>query len=216
MRAAFFDLDRTLLDVNSGLHWAFAEHRAGHIRTSQLLRATLWSALYHLSLVDIERMYAEATSHYLGTRREVLEQRTHAWFAREMGHRLRPGARPVLAAHRAQGERLVLLTNSSCFEASMAARSFEMDDWIANHFPLDAEGRLRGTFERPLCYGHGKVQRAEQWAAHHGVALAESSFYTDSYSDLPMLERVAHPFVVAPDPRLRRVARQRGWPILQW
>jgi phosphoserine phosphatase len=68
----------------------------------------------------------------------------------------------------------------------------------------------------PFCYGPGKVQRAERWAAEHGVELEQSYFYTDSLSDLPMLERVGQPRIVNPDPRLRREANRRGWPILDW
>jgi phosphoserine phosphatase len=68
----------------------------------------------------------------------------------------------------------------------------------------------------PLCFGAGKVVAAEAWAARHGVDLADTTFYTDSYTDLPMLERVGRPVAVNPDPRLARTARRRGWPILRW
>jgi phosphoserine phosphatase len=64
-----------------------------------------------------------------------------------------------------------------------------------------------------VCYGQGKVVWAERFAAEHDVDLAASYFYTDSISDLPLLERVGHPVVVNPDLRLRRLARKRGWPL---
>ena len=60
------------------------------------------------------------------------------------------------------------------------------------------------------------MEVAEAWAKAVGVDLAQSAFYTDSTTDLPMLEKVARPFAVGPDPRLRRTARQRGWPVLDW
>ena len=60
------------------------------------------------------------------------------------------------------------------------------------------------------------MEVAETWARENGVDLAASSFYSDSSTDLPMLERVGHPFVVNPDPRLRLAARSRGWTILNW
>ena len=68
----------------------------------------------------------------------------------------------------------------------------------------------------PLCYGPGKVERAQAWATERGVDLGKSYFYSDSYSDAPMLRAVAYPRVISPDPRLSREARQRGWPVLQW
>jgi len=80
----------------------------------------------------------------------------------------------------------------------------------------DSAGLLTGEIEPTICYGAGKTARAERWAKEHGGSVAASWFYTDSLSDLPMLEVVERPRIVQPDPRLRRVAVQRGWPILDW
>jgi HAD superfamily hydrolase (TIGR01490 family) len=214
--AAFFDLDRTLIDVNSGVLYALYEYRAGRIRSLQMLESLLWTALYHLSLVDIEVAYRRALAHYRGERESVLLERTRAWFEQDVAHRLQPGARAALDEHGRQGHRTVLLTSSSCYMAQIVAGAWGLDDWIANGFPTDESGRLTGAIEAPFCYGSGKVARAEAWAEQHGADLALAYFYTDSLSDLPMLERVGHPRVVNPDPRLRRTARRRGWPILDW
>jgi len=110
----------------------------------------------------------------------------------------------------------VLLTSASAFAARAARDTWELDDFLSNDFPTDESGRLDGSFIAPLCYGAGKVQRARAWAEEHDVDLRRSYFYTDSYSDAPMLRVVGKPRVVSPDPRLSREARQRGWPILQW
>jgi phosphoserine phosphatase len=110
----------------------------------------------------------------------------------------------------------VLLTNSSSWEARAAADTWKLDAFITNHFNLDAQGCLLGTFEKPLCYGPGKVVRAERWATEHNVELTASYYYADSLSDVPMLARVGNPRVVSPDPRLARVARRRGWQIVNW
>jgi phosphoserine phosphatase len=72
---------------------------------------------------------------------------------------------------------------------------------------------LTGQVVPPVCYGTGKVVWAERFAEEHGVDLSASYFYTDSITDLPLLERVAHPVAVNPDPRLRRLAQKRGWPV---
>jgi phosphoserine phosphatase len=77
-------------------------------------------------------------------------------------------------------------------------------------------GRFTGVYVRPACYGAGKVTRAESFAVEHGIDLRQSYFYSDSYSDLPMLERVGQPRVVNPDPRLRRAAQRRGWSAESW
>jgi phosphoserine phosphatase len=67
-----------------------------------------------------------------------------------------------------------------------------------------------------LCFGQHKVRLAERWAERHNVDLATSTFYSDSYHDLPMLERVGTAVAINADARLRRHARRRGWPIHRW
>src|SRR5205085_6120811 len=67
-----------------------------------------------------------------------------------------------------------------------------------------------------LCFGHHKVALAERWAAEHAIDLGASYFYSDSYNDLPMLERVGNAIAINPDTRLRRHARRRDWRIATW
>ena len=78
------------------------------------------------------------------------------------------------------------------------------------------DGRFTGEVETPFCFGAGKVAVAEAWAARHDVDLDTSAFFTDSISDLPMLERVGEPVVVNPDLRLGWEARRRAWPVRRW
>ena len=214
--AAFFDLDRTLIDVNSGFTWAQHELRQGNVSRLQFMRAALWTGMYHLSLIDMERAFAQAVSHYRGEPRASLDARTCAWFAREVQGRLRPKAQRTIEEHRARGHQLVILTGSSCFEARAAAQAWGFDAWLANDLHTDEQGLLTGDFVRPMCYGEGKIVYAERWAMERGVSLEDSFFYSDSLSDLPMLERVGHARVVTPDPRLKQEARRRGWPVLAW
>jgi HAD superfamily hydrolase (TIGR01490 family) len=214
--AAFFDLDRTLLDMNSSTLWAMHELRQRRISVKQFGRVMVWNALYHLSLIDIETAYGVALAHYRGRFYEDLQEEARAWFLKDVAHHLRPGAERALRDHRAQGHPLVLLTSASSFAARAALDTWGMDHFLSNDFPTDDGGRLDGTFVAPLCYGPGKVERASSWAADHGVDLSRSYFYSDSYSDAPMLRAVGYPRVISPDPRLSREARQRGWPVLQW
>jgi HAD superfamily hydrolase (TIGR01490 family) len=214
--AAFFDMDRTLIEVNSGLLYALYERREGRLGRWQLVRSGFWTLLYHLSLIDMERAYARALAHYRGTPEALVVERTRAWFAAEVASRLLPGARAALDEHRERGHPRILLTNSSSYAAREATAAWALDGWLANSFELDLGGCLTGLYERPLCYGQGKVVRALSWAEERGVRLEHSYFYTDSFSDRQMLEAVGYPRVVNPDPRLKRLARQRGWPVLDW
>jgi phosphoserine phosphatase len=108
-----------------------------------------------------------------------------------------------------------MLTSSSSYQADYACQAWGLDHWIANRFPTE-DGRLLGTYQKPLVYGHGKVIYAEAWARKAGVELSRSYFYTDSYSDLPMLQAVGYPRVVNPDPKLRAHAEKNKWVLLDW
>ena len=81
---------------------------------------------------------------------------------------------------------------------------------------MDEQRNFTGRPEQPLCLGDGQVARAERLAREQGFRLEDAVFYTDSMSDLPLLERVAEPVAVNPDPRLRRIAEKRGWRIETW
>jgi HAD superfamily hydrolase (TIGR01490 family) len=216
MTAAFFDLDRTLIDCNSGVLYARFERRGKRISRRQLAMGLTFGVLYHFDMVDIDAAMGKALEHYKGVTDEELRERTRVWFADEVVDRLRPGARRALDAHRGLGHPLVMLTNSSCYMADIATEVFGLDDWLANSFVVDGDGRLTGEFEKPLCYGAGKAERALKWATERGEDLAECYFYTDSLSDLPMLEAVGMPRVVHPDPKLKREAKRRGWTIEDW
>ncbi len=216
MTAAFFDMDRTLLRVNSGTLWAKHELLAGNISPRQFGRVAIWNVLYHLSVIDIETAFTEAVAHYRGKEYDALQREAKRWFLADVAHHLRPGASRALEEHRAQGHPVVLLTSASAFASRVAAATWGLDDYLCNDFPTDDEGKLVGTFSTPLCYGAGKVFHASAWAAERGIDLSACYFYTDSLTDLPMLEAVGYPRVVDPDPRLSRVAKARRWPVLDW
>lgn len=214
-RAAFFDLDGTLLTVNSAGLWVRRERRLGRLRRRQVALAAGWFALYKLGLLDIERAMAEAAGTVAGELEETLRRTTSAWYEEEVSRHAAPKAFEAVERHRAAGDLLVLLTSSTLWTGECAARQFGLHEVLCNRFEVQ-DGRLTGRVERPLCYGPGKVTLAERLCERHGIDPGESSFYTDSYTDLPMLLRVREPRVVSPDPRLRLEARRRDWPVLEW
>lgn len=213
---AFFDMDRTLLAVNTGSLWIRAEVRGGHLSKRQALRGLWHIGRYHLGFSAIEPVIEDAVRLLAGTPETDLDARTLAFYHREVAHRVRPGAPAVVADHRGQGHRLALLTTSSNYLARPVADALGIGDILCSRFAVDATGDFTGEPVRPLCYGAGKVVLAEAYAETHGVDLADCWFYSDSASDLPMLERVGHPVAVHPDPRLTRRARKARWPIVQW
>ena len=213
--AAFFDLDGTLLTVNSADLWVRRERRLGRITGWQLARAALWLGGYKLGVLDMEGALRAALGTLRGVEESFIRAETHAWWRDEVRQHVAPGSRGVLEEHRKRGDLLVLLTSSSRYASEMAREEFGLDVTLCQGYEV-RDGRFTGAPLRPLCYAAGKVEVAEAWASEQGVDLAKSAFYSDSSTDVPMLERVGQPFAVHPDPRLRMIARRRGWPMLDW
>lgn len=213
---AFFDLDRTLIAFNSALAYARWEHRAGRLSWARLAQSAAWMGLYHLSLVDLTRAFEAAVGFYRGVVSAELALRTREWFEAELEGALLPAALREIERHRAAGHRVVLLSSTSSYLCEVVVERWGFDDGLANRFVVDGEGRLTGEAVRPLCYGDGKLEHARDYARRVGATLGACWFYTDSYSDRAVLEVVGEPRVVNPDPRLRRLARRRGWPVADW
>jgi HAD superfamily hydrolase (TIGR01490 family) len=212
---AFFDLDKTLLSVNSATLWVKRELREGTITKRDALRAAFWVALYELGFARMELVILRAVAQQRGRReREVIRQTLQFW-RDEVAMTLRPGARDAVARHRAKGDLVFLLTSSTNYLAAPLADELQLDGFLANRFEVE-DGAFTGRAVLPICYGQGKVEHARGIAAKVNIPLEECFFYTDSYSDLPMLLAVGHPVVVHPDPRLRRFALRRGWPVEDW
>lgn len=214
---AFFDLDWTLLDTDSRSMYAQYEWKLGRLSASQWFRQELWLGMQRLSFLDASRRAQErALRHWQGLSACAIKNEVERWFRAELASRLRPGGARALSFHRERGDLLVLLSNTSSYIAAAAAQSWGLDAFVASGVVADASGRLTGRCEAPPCYGAGKVERARRFAEERGLSLTGTHFYTDSYSDLPMLDAVSHPCVVNPEPALRFVARRRGWPVEDW
>ena len=223
MGVIFLDLDSTLIDLNSSKVWVGEMYRAGSIRLSQLLRASWTLARYRLGATDISGALEGAIRELKGWPADEFAAQLLTLADRVVDAHLRPEVRPLCAAYRARGERLVILSSASQILVDRVAERLALDAAIGNRFAVDDEGALSGALDGPLVFGAEKIDRAREFllaqdAAEesHRFTLEESAFYSDSYADLPLLERVGRPRVVCPDQRLHRAARARAWPVLNW
>jgi len=216
MAIAFFDLDKTLLAVNSGSLWIRRELALGHITRVQAMRATLWLARYHMGFVPMQDALVQAMSHLQGTDEQPIRERTIRFYEELVRSQYRPGALRAVEEHRSAGDRLVLLTSSSGYMAELVARDLTLDAVLCNRLEVDAAGVYTGRPLGEVCFGDGKRSYAQAYASQAGVPLSACAFYTDSYSDLPVMEVVGRPVAVHPDRRLRREALRRGWPVVDW
>ena len=212
----FFDLDKTLLEVNSGSEWARHEFAAGRITIWQAVQAVVWLLFYHFFGADMTKPLRLAMKSLEGVPENDLIERSDAFYETHITGRLRPGARQVLADHRSKGDSLVLLTSSSVYLARKIQKELGLDGYLATSLGVDRDGVLTGGPGGEICFGPGKVVLAKKFLEDTGGTLEQSVFYTDSYSDLPMLAAVGRPVAINPDPRLKKEALRRGWEVYDW
>ena len=150
-----------------------------------------------------------------GTTEDAIRKRCREFWTEEVQFEIRDTARKTIEAHRKEGNILVLLTSSSNYLAELLAQELGFEHVLCNTF-LAKDGVLTGVVNEPLCFGQGKVTHAKQLAQRLNIALEDCYFYTDSFSDLPVLQCVGYPIVVSPDARLKREAKSNGWVVEQW
>ena len=214
VKAAFFDMDKTLVRVNTGelyVKWRFSRGESG---VADVARTAWWSLQYTLGLVDAGAVSAYAARTLTGREEKSFADECREWYSAMVRQHLTEHARREVQRRKDEGMVPVVLTGSSPYAAGPLAEELGIEHVISSRLCV-VNGRFTGEMEA-LCYGARKCERADVWAAQHGVDVAASAFYTDSISDLPMLERVAEPRVINPDPRLARIARARHWPIEIW
>ncbi len=212
---AFFDVDKTILGVNSASLWVQRELRAGNMRRRDAARAAFWLGAYHLGYANIDELITEAVRSLKGKRERDVIDRTMDFYREEIAGAVRPAAQAAIDHHKRKGDLVFLLTSSSNYLMAPLSDLLQIDGFLANRF-VAVDGVFTGEAYAPLCFGAGKVAHAQTVADKVGVRLDECAFYTDSASDIPMLEAVAEPVAVDPDPWLRQVANRRGWRIERW
>ncbi|MBL0220493.1 MAG: HAD family hydrolase [Myxococcales bacterium] len=212
--AALFDMDNTLLRVDTGMSWTKFLYRRGELPKKMVAKAVYWSALYKLAVLDMEAVFTKLCLDLAGDSEHEMIAKCDVWYRDHIAAEVAPAAKVAVDYHRQAGHTVVLATGSTCYAARPVARGIGIDHVLSSELEV-AGGAFTG---RPsaLCFGQHKVTLAEQWAARNGIDLAASYFYSDSYNDLPMLERVGTAIAVNPDSRLRRHARSRGWAVQQW
>jgi HAD superfamily hydrolase (TIGR01490 family) len=215
MIAALFDMDNTLLRGDTGMSWTRFLYRRGDLPASMVAKVVYWSALYKLAVLDMEAVVTRLVADLEGDSEAEMIAKCDVWYREDVARLVAPAALVAIEHHRAAGHTIVLATGSTVYAARPVAAGVAIDHVLATELEVDAAGSFTGK-PRALCFGRHKVTLAEAWATREGIDLARSYFYSDSYNDLPMLERVGTAIAVNPDARLLRHARKKGWQTARW
>jgi putative phosphoserine phosphatase/1-acylglycerol-3-phosphate O-acyltransferase len=214
--AAFFDLDNTLLSPASGrlfLRWLYGSGRLPLHRWVYILRQV---ALYITGVVDFTRLMARLTVHVAGYSEAEAWRMSNTWFETTLQYAIASGGRRQIDWHRGLGHHVAIVSAATPYAVKPVARALGLGDaFLATDLEVIG-GRFTGRVREPACFGAGKATRTLTYAATRKIDLKASYFYSDSASDLPLLEIVGHPVAVNPSRKLARIAGQRSWPIMKF
>jgi HAD superfamily hydrolase (TIGR01490 family) len=215
VEAAFFDLDKTVISRSSSLALGKPLYQAGLVQRSTVLKGVYAQFVYLLQGADerrLDRIKEEVLALTKGWDRAQVEQVARGALRTVIDPFLYQEALDLMELHRAQG-RLVYIVSSSPEEVVRPlAERLGADAVIATRAMVDGRGRYTGEMEF-YCVGENKALAMREVAAREGIDLGGSFAYSDSISDLPMLETVGHPIAVNPDRDLRRMAAERAWQV---
>jgi len=215
-RAALFDMDRTLVRRDTASLYVRYQRDIGEVGRVDTMRVAWWLLQYTLGVIDAEKVAARAVSEYRGKREAWMVQRCEGWFREYVLPHVADAGREAVRRHRELGEVPVIVTGATRYAAEPLARELGIEHVVCTELEVDDGGYFTGRMAPPMCYGAGKIERTQRLAERLGFTLGEAAFYSDSITDLPLLEHVAEPIVVNPDTRLRRIAVRRGWPVRTW
>ncbi|MFI0545484.1 MAG: HAD family hydrolase [Brachymonas sp.] len=219
MKLALFDLDHTLLPLDSDHAWGeFTTQLGWHEAASFRAINDRFYDQYKMGVLNLAEYIAFTTE---GIRRvgQDAAQAAHQRFMHEI---IRPAIRPqalaLLQKHRDAGDTLVLITATNEFVTRPIAQELGFEHLLAVELQKGADGWYNGQIQGVPSFREGKVTRMQAWLAERGCsldAIERSCFYSDSINDLPLLEQVQSPVATNPDKSLLSIARERQWQVLQ-
>ena len=216
---ALFDLDDTLLPLDSDHAWGEFMVREGWVDAAQFKRANdVFYADYRAGRLDIHAYIAFTTQPIRTRDATALADAQRRFMAEVIRPNLRPAALELVAAHRDLGDTMALVTATNDFVTAPIAAALGIDTLIAVRLERGPGATITGRIDGTPSYREGKVTRVGEWLATLGLTWSDFervSVYTDSLNDLALLERATDPVATNPTPALEAIAKARGWRILK-
>jgi len=218
MEAAFFDLDKTVIAKSSTLAFGKPFYRAGFVGRRALMKmgfAQIFYVLFGADEDQLERARDQLLKLTSGWHRAEIEQLVEQTIEEVADPIVYAEALTLIDQHKREGRRVIIVSASPEQIVRPLGRHIGVTDFIATRVKTDAAGFFMPELEL-YAMGEGKVEAINEVVARDGLDLENSYAYSDSATDLPMMEMVGNPVAVNPDKDLRRVAEELGWPIMKF
>ncbi|MBV8635971.1 MAG: HAD family hydrolase [Burkholderiaceae bacterium] len=218
MNLALFDLDHTLLPLDSDFEWGQFLCRLGAVDPEAFAaRNKEFFAQYNAGTLDPVAYLEFALGNLAQFKRSELDAMHRRFMTEVIAPVLLPEARALLQKHHDAGDLVCIATATNRFVTAPIAQALGVEHLIAAEPELTPEGELTGHLVGIPTNGPGKLKHTHDWLARMGKTLAsfpETWFYSDSHNDLPLLSAVTHPVATNPNAKLAEHARSQGWPII--
>jgi putative phosphoserine phosphatase/1-acylglycerol-3-phosphate O-acyltransferase len=209
--AAFFDMDKTLIAKNSAEVYMRHRYAQGEIGPWDLAKGLGAYLRYKVGVLDTQTWTKGMIAPLSGRKDAELVEEGRALF--EIVRRsIFPEAYRIVAEHRAKGHVVVIVSGSTRYVVEPMASHLDVPHALYTRLEV-VDGLLTGRVDEPVCLDEGKIYWVKHFMQTEEIDLARSWFYTDSVTDLPLLELVGHPVATNPDPMLYRQAVRRRWPV---
>lgn len=213
--AAFFDLDRTIIRINSGEILVRQAYRNGLMSRIDILKGLYFTILYKLNLKPTEQIIEGMARWMAGLPETAVINLSREIFQTFLLQAIRPEIYKAIQFHKKKNAEVVLLSASMPYICSQFEAHLKLDNSICSRLEVVA-GKFTGRSVGRFCFGKEKATRLTRFCKEKNYALHETYYYADSISDFDALHAVGHPVCVKPDKKLARVAKQKGWEIYPW
>jgi putative phosphoserine phosphatase / 1-acylglycerol-3-phosphate O-acyltransferase len=212
---AFFDVDGTLINGNSGKSLVRTGYKKGMISTKNFIHALFLSLLFRFHLRKPARIIDGMAAWLEGLSEDTVKKLSEEVFLSSLYPAIRPEIYAEINYHKERNASVVILSSAIQFVCLPLAKHLAMDDVLCSELEV-REGKFTGRFAGNLCYGGEKVIRLKDYCEKMNSSPKKAYYYGDSISDFEALNSVGNPVCVNPDKKLAKAATKKHWIIHEW
>ena len=209
---AFFDMDKTIISENSGSVYMKHRYEEGEIDALALLKGLGAYLQYKMGILDLVAWTKSMMMDFQGRSAAALAEEAENLFEERILPTIYAEAVERIRHHQAEGHEVCIVSGATRFVVEPLAKYLGVRHMVYTRLEVE-DGLFTGRVVEPICFEEGKIFWLKKLIEDQNIDLARSWFYTDSITDMPLLDRVGHPVVVNPDPLLYRAALRRRWPV---